>query len=119
LETIEINRLQNNLTTAMDRYRQALDNLESTQLASAVNESNIRQLYLLFDAPQLPTDTARSLRSIARDMLIYALLGILLTVVGLFTVSFIDRTFRFPEDIEHRLGLPVITSLPLVPARKR
>lgn len=119
LEAIEISRLQNNLNTAMDRSKQALNNLESTQLSSAINESNIRQVYLLFDAPQLPTDSARSLRSIARDLIIYTLIGIMLTVVGLVATSFIDRTFRFREDIEQRLGLPVITSIPLLSSKKR
>lgn len=115
LETIEINRLQNNLTNAMDRTRQALDDLENTQLTSAVNESNIRQIYLLFDAPRVPTEPARSLRSIARDLIIFTLIGILVTIVGLITASFIDRTFRFKEDVEQKLGLPVIASLPMQP----
>ncbi len=119
MESLEIDRLQSNLASAMDRLRQAQDNLENTQLTSAVNESNIRQVYLLFDAPKLPTNSARSLRSIARDLVIYTLLGIVLTIVGLVTASFIDRTFRFPEDIEHRLGIPVIASLPLLPSKRR
>jgi hypothetical protein len=118
METIEINRLQSNLASAMDRSRQAINNLENTQLTSAVNESNIRQVYLLFDSPQLPTDSARSLRTIARDLIIYTLIGILLTLVGLVTASFTDRTFRFPEDVEQKLGIPVIASLPLLRGKR-
>lgn len=111
-EVLEMERLQAEIDLTASRYATALDKEEETRLAMAQIESEARQTYFLIDAPSVPEKPDTSFRSLVLSGGVFVVLGVLLSgglVVG---VALIDRSFRFPVDVIHRLGLPVLTMIP-------
>jgi len=111
-EQVDIERLQRDLDTAVARYSQTLDNLEATQLSAAVAEGQVRQSYLLLDAPHLPTSPERSKKAILLESAIFIAVGAFLSLIGVVGGALLDRCLRFPEDARFLLELPILASLP-------
>lgn len=49
----------------------------------------------------------------AMNIAIAAVLGIMVSVFTIFLVEYFDNTIKMPQDIEQRLGLPVLGSVPV------
>ncbi|MCB9420727.1 MAG: lipopolysaccharide biosynthesis protein [Ardenticatenaceae bacterium] len=118
-EVLAISRLQSKVDLATNRYSSALDKEEEARLALAQTESVIRQTYFLIDAPSLPEDTETSKKDLAITLAIFMVAGGVLSVIGVVGGALIDRTFRFPSDVEHLLELPVLTSISAPPRERR
>lgn len=118
-EQLEIDRLQANIDLAATRYANALDKEENSRLAMAQIESDMRQTYFVIDAPKLPTESATSLKEIAINGAIFIAVGFLLSAGAIVGAAILDRSFRLPIDVEHRLNLPVLAEIPDVSPRKR
>ena len=67
-ERLEIEHLQNGIDLAEARYANALNKLEDTQLAMAQVEADVRQTYLVIDAPTVPEQPEMSLRELAMEV---------------------------------------------------
>ncbi|MCA9985685.1 MAG: hypothetical protein KDE09_10825 [Anaerolineales bacterium] len=120
LETLEISRLQSDINLAAARYSQALNSEEVSRLATVQTESDVRQTYFVLDAPEIPTDSERSLRSLALNVMVFAAVGVLLSLGALVANALIDRSYRFPIDAWHTLDLPVLAMVPdVTPKQKR
>jgi uncharacterized protein involved in exopolysaccharide biosynthesis len=122
IEQMEINRLETELNQAITRYSQTLDDLENSQLASAQAESDVRQSYIMIDAPQLPDKPDVSRKEIAFQLLVFLAIGVFISLMGITGAALLDRTFRFPVDISHGLDLAVLTQVPdstPAPARRK
>ncbi|MEZ4592536.1 MAG: lipopolysaccharide biosynthesis protein [Chloroflexota bacterium] len=111
-EVLEMERLQAEIDLAASRYATALDKEEETRLSMAQIESEARQTYFLIDAPMIPERPDTSLRSMVLSGGIFVVLGVLLSGGLIVGAALIDRSFRFPVDVIHRLGLPVLTMIP-------
>ena len=111
-EDVEILRLQGLLSSANDRFKKAQDNLEASQLSEKVNESAVRQMYLIVDSPNFPDKAAQSKKSILTNSLIFVVVGVILSVMGVVVGTIIDPAVRFAEDITIHLELPVFAILP-------
>lgn len=119
-EQLEIDRLQANIDLAATRYASALDKEENSRLAMAQIESDLRQTYFVLDAPKLPTESATSLKDTAIKAAIFVAVGCLLSGGGIVGAAILDRSFRLPIDVEHRLDLPVLAEIPdFAPPKKR
>ncbi|NJN47469.1 MAG: lipopolysaccharide biosynthesis protein [Candidatus Competibacteraceae bacterium] len=108
-EQLEIDRLQAKIDLAATRYASALDKEENTRLSMAQIESDARQTYFLIDAPHVPEESDTSLRKLALQAMIFVVVGVLLSGGLIVGTAIIDRSFRFPVDVVHRLDLPVLT----------
>jgi capsular polysaccharide biosynthesis protein len=111
-EQMEIARLQAAIDLSSSRVASALDKEENTRLAMAQIESDTRQRYILIDAPEIPLESEVSLRKIAMQAGAFVGAGIILTIVAIFGAAVLDRSFRFPIDVNNRLDLPVLSILP-------
>jgi capsular polysaccharide biosynthesis protein len=111
IETLAIARLQSRVDLATTRYSSALDKEEEARLALAQVESVIRQQYFLIDAPIMPEDTETSKKDLAVTLAIFMVAGGVLASVGVIGGTLLDRTFRFPIDVEVLLELPVLTNI--------
>jgi uncharacterized protein involved in exopolysaccharide biosynthesis len=111
-EQVQVDRIQGDLQIAGSRYVEALNKLENAKLAASQNESDIRQTYTMIDAPELPTKPATSLRSMALKSLIFVVVGVLISTMAVLGISVLDRSFRFPIDVQSRIGLPVLAMIP-------
>jgi hypothetical protein len=112
-EQLEIDRLQTAVQRTEDRLNSALDNVESARLAQAKSESVTKQTYMVIDQPQIPQEAKLSTKTIATSMVIFLVVGIFLSVVGIAGGALIDRSLRFPIDVRHGLSLPVLAMVPI------
>jgi hypothetical protein len=112
LEQLELARLQSEIDLAASRYSSALDKEENVQLSLAQIESEARQSYMLIDAPRLPEEPSTSLKELAMNAAIFLVAGFAITGVMIAGAAVLDRSFRFPVDVEQRLHLPVLALLP-------
>jgi capsular polysaccharide biosynthesis protein len=117
-EQVALDRLNKNLTDTMVRLNDTQNSLRTAQLNAAVNESNIRQTYLLIDAPNIPIEPTKSKKSLLIDSAVFIILGLMISVVGIVIGALLDQSIRFPQDTQQWLELPLIACLkdPLTPA---
>ncbi|MDT8307220.1 MAG: lipopolysaccharide biosynthesis protein [Anaerolineae bacterium] len=119
-EQIEINRLEGEITLAQTRFANALDKEEDARLAMARAEGNVRRTYYLIDAPSIPVEPATSLRRVARSLAIFGGAGVLLSLLLITGGALLDRTVRFPLDLEQGSDVPVLAMVPAdKPAQKQ
>ncbi len=111
-EEVEIERLQRQLNSALERYKKAQDNLENSQLTEKINESEVRQKYLIVDAPNYPQKPTQSTKSVLINSLIFVVVGVVLSIGGVVVGTILDQTVRFSDDVTIWLELPVFAVLP-------
>ena len=120
IEELQIERLNSEIELASIRYSSALDKEENARLAMAQVESDVRQTYFLIDAPVLPESPDTSMKDAAVNMIIFVIIGVMLSVGLIVAATLIDRSIRFPIDIRYTLELPVLTQVPdLTPASEK
>lgn len=111
-ELIEIDRLEEAISLAQTRYTNALDKEEEARLAMAQAEGNVRRTYYLLDAPQMPVEPVMSLRRVVMNVAIFTGVGLLLSVLGIAGGALLDRSVRFPLDLEQTTDVPVLAMVP-------
>jgi hypothetical protein len=111
-ELLEIDRLQGLLSLAGTRYARALEQQEGARLATAQAEADVRQTYFVVDAPTIPTEPAVSLRQQAVTGMVFVAVGAIIAAAAVVGSSILDRSFRFPVDVEYGLGLAVLSVVP-------
>jgi uncharacterized protein (TIGR02284 family) len=116
-ERVQLARLESAIELATTRYANALDKEEDARLATAQAESDVRQSYVVIDAPVLADEPERSLRETALHMIIFFGAGLILTATAIAGSTLLDRSFRFPIDVHHQLELPVLAQVPGPAAR--
>lgn len=111
-ESLEIQHLQNKIDLAEARYANALNKLEDTQLAMAQVEADVRQTYLVIDAPTIPENPETSLKELAIRLGAFIAVGVLVSLGAVAGGAILDRSFRFPSDVTQYLQLPVLAIIP-------
>lgn len=112
LEQLEIDRLEAQLDLAEKRYSKALDKDEEAQLAASQAESDARQTYVLIDAPYVPEAPNTSKTQKAISVIVFGIIGMVLSIIGVAIGALLDRSFQFPIDVHMAINLPVLTSVP-------
>lgn len=119
-ERLEIEHLQNAIDLAETRFANALNKLEDTQLAMAQVEADVRQTYLVIDAPTIPQNPELSLRELALKLGAFLAVGVLVSAGAVAGGAVLDRSFRFPQDVTQRLEIPVLAIITdITPAREK
>lgn len=111
-EAARIAQLEAAVALAEERLRDAEHKEEDAQLALAQTESNIRQGYFVVDAPKQPLEPKRSKKDLAMIAAIFLMAGAFFSVAGIVGGALLDRSLRFPVDVKHGLGLPVLVTIP-------
>ncbi len=112
LEILQIDRLKSELQQANSRFAKAFDNVESARLALAQVDSNATQTYILIDNPIQPTEPESSLKTMAIEIVLFVVVGVMLSVIGIGGSALLDRSFRFPVDAHNLVKLSVLASIP-------
>lgn len=50
----------------------------------------------------------------AKDIVIFAFIGLVLAVMGVLVANMLDTTIKTPDEIEKNFGVPVLVSIPLI-----
>ncbi len=112
IEQLEIERLQGEVEIASSRYLGALEKEENARLALAQIEGDTRQSYTIIDAPTLPEKPAVSRRELALQLGIFLAVGVVLSIAAVTGSMVLDRSFRFPFDVQYGIHLPVLAMVP-------
>ena len=112
VEVMEIKQLEDAVTLAATRLMSAKEDEESARLGMVQAESDARQKAFVIDAPKLPTQPASSKSESITQAIIFVVVGVVLTVVGVIGGALIDRSFRFAIDVHNLIDLPVIAQVP-------
>lgn len=118
VEIAEIERIQAELTKAEGRIADAENKEENARLALTQAESDVRQTYLIFDAPVLPIEPVGSLRNSLLTAAVFVMAGIFLSLIGIVGGAFLSRSLLFPLDVQQSFNLPVLASIPQIDQSK-
>jgi hypothetical protein len=111
-EQIEFTRLNGEYSTAQTRYQSTLGKAEDARLASAQTRSNVAGRLRLVDEPVIPTVSTLSRKKLALQFGMFLLLGLALSAAAVFVGTVTDKSFRSPEEIRDRLGVPLLAVIP-------
>ena len=111
-ESLEIERLKAEVDKAETRVLDVRAKEESAQLSQTQAESNMRQNYIVVDAPQEPNRPLNGLRARLMSGSIFIVIGVVLCVVAVIGGAVLDRSLRFPIDAYQWLHLPVLAMPP-------
>ncbi len=106
--SIQYNILQREVDTSRTLYDGLLQRYKEVGVAGGVTVNNVS----VIDRAEAPS--APSKPSMLLNLVIAALLGIGIGVLGALLFEALDETLASPEDIEQKLGLPVLGVVPLL-----
>jgi capsular polysaccharide biosynthesis protein len=113
-QQMQVDALQAEVNAAQVRVKEAMDKEESALLAMKKAETEIRQLYVMIDAPTLPTRESGTNRQRAMRAGLFVGAGLILSLFAVIGAWLLDRTLRLPLDVRNVLHLPVLTVLPRI-----
>jgi uncharacterized protein involved in exopolysaccharide biosynthesis len=111
-EQSEIARLSADVDRAENRYSTALTSSENARLATEQARSDVSQRLRLVDTPQVPYLPESSRQAQLLKVAMYAVTGILLSIVLVVVGAALDHSLRFPDEVRRRIGLDVLAVVP-------
>ncbi|MGQ9482354.1 lipopolysaccharide biosynthesis protein [Chloroflexus sp.] len=111
-EQFQLDQLRAALARAEERLSAAQENEESARLALVKNESLIRQTYQIIDQPELPLRAEFSITGFIKNMVIFVAIGVFLSASLIGGSALLDRSLRFPIDVQNGLGVPLLALVP-------
>lgn len=106
--SIQYNILQREVDTSRTLYDGLLQRYKEVGIAGGVTVNNVS----IIDQAEPPTQPSKP--SLLLNLVIATLLGIGIGVLGALLFEALDETLAQPEDIEQKLGLPVLGVVPLL-----
>jgi hypothetical protein len=110
-EQIQIQILNDQRDRAQQRLDTALDKREAARQASLESSADIDQRLQIVDAPELPTAPATGLRQLAKTMIMFGVLGLLVTMGAVALRTLLDSSILSSADLDE-IGLPVLAVVP-------
>ena len=107
--SIRYNILQRELDTNRILYDGLLQRYREIGIAGGVGTNNVS----VVDRAEAPVNPVAPRPLI--NLALAGLLGLLLGAVVVFVLEFLDESLKVPSDIETKLGLPLLGSVPLLP----
>ncbi len=95
----DVKRLQDAELLAENRFLAAVDDLEASRLATLQSETDVRQSYSVVDPPKVATEPNASLVDDLIALSIFAVVGLLLALMGPIVSAMLNRSVLFPEDV--------------------
>jgi uncharacterized protein involved in exopolysaccharide biosynthesis len=110
----KIAKMRRNISLSEQEYLKYRDNLQATEISAALDSAHVSNVKILQPAtlPVAPVKP-RKTRMIAIGLFI-AFFG---SIGFAFVIEYFDHSFKTNEEVERRLGLPVLATIPKV--RKR
>ena len=110
---VGVDRLVRSVTVAREAYLTHVKRLEDSKIAAGLDKQNLTDLAIV-EEPYATGDS---------DFMKRVLIVVLATVVGVglgvasaFTIEFFNNSVRTTEDVEFYVGLPVVATIPALPA---
>jgi hypothetical protein len=111
-DQIQLSQLQSDFNAAQSRYTGTLSKAEDARLASAQTRSNVAGRLRLVDKPTVSSASTLTKKKIVLRFALFLALGLALSAVAVFVGTVTDKSFRSPEEIRQRLGVPLLAVVP-------
>jgi hypothetical protein len=111
-DEIELSRLQAEANAAEKRYTDTLGKADDARLASAQTRSNVAGRLRLVDAPKVSAVSTLTKKKLVIQFAMFMFLGLALSGAAVFVGTVTDKSFRSPEEIRERLGVPLLAVIP-------
>jgi uncharacterized protein involved in exopolysaccharide biosynthesis len=114
---LEADNLRTEFTRLDNIYTTKIDSLDQAKLASSTAKTEVQQRLRITDAPQEPNAPEPRLRKAVMTVVIFGVLGLLLSLASVIVAATLDRTIRVPGDITAKFDLDVLAVVPDARAR--
>lgn len=104
--------LQDNATRAREQLVAAQDALDAAKLTTDQAAAVVEQRIRLLDAPEEPTFAAGGIKKAALSLIIFGVLGCVLSLISVVVSATLDRTIRVPNDVTSKFGVDVLAVVP-------
>jgi len=111
-EQVEIATLTEAVTRADDQLSTARASLNSARLANAQTTTDVSQRLRIVDEPAKPFAPEGHRRKDAMTLMMYMMLGALVSGSALVVGTLLDRSVRYSEEIEAHLDVAVLATVP-------
>ena len=108
----DFTRLQDNADRAREQLVAAQDQLDAAKLRSDQAAAVVEQRIRVLDTPELPTAPTAGLRKAVISMMIFGVLGCVLSLASVVVAATLDRTIRVPGDVSSKFGVDVLAVVP-------
>jgi uncharacterized protein involved in exopolysaccharide biosynthesis len=116
-QQIVIAQLQADADRTESQYGAQLTSLDDAKQRAAATRTEIAQRIRVTDAPTSPGAPEPRLKSAVLTVIIFGVLGVLLSLASVIVAATLDRTIRVPGDITAKFGLDVLAVVPDARAR--
>lgn len=116
-EQLEIAKLDDLLARAQARFDSAFDNREAARLATLQSSADINQRFRTLDEPSVPEASLSGLKTMLTTVVLFSVLGLLVSLAAVVLVSVIDRSVYSASDLDV-LGANVLAVVPRTSAMK-
>jgi uncharacterized protein involved in exopolysaccharide biosynthesis len=116
-QQLQINNLQADIDRAESQYDAKLASLDQAKLASNSAAAEVDQLLRVTDPPEVPLAPQPRLKKAALTLVVFGVLGVLLSLASVIVAATLDRTIRVPGDITAKFDLDVLAVVPDARAR--
>ncbi len=114
-EQLQIASLTEAVTRADDQLSTARSQLSAAQIANAQTTADVVQRLQVVDNPTKPFAPEPHKKKDAITMMMFLVLGAIVTAAAVVVGTLLDRTVRYPEEVEAHLGVPVFAAVPSHP----
>ena len=111
-EQVTIDQLSSTVERADMQFAETMNQYEEAQLVTEQTQADIDQRIRVVDPPQTPLVPEPKLRTTVLKMVLFMILGALMTITLVAVVTALDHTVRREADIEAQVGLDVVATVP-------
>jgi hypothetical protein len=122
-QELTIQRLNSALDRAEENVQTSTAEIETARLQVAQSRSEAGQSVRVIDPPSLPGVPQPKLFKMLSVVLVFGVLGVLISGTALVVTTALDRTIRFDLDVVPATGSPIVATIPVVssllPSKRR
>jgi uncharacterized protein involved in exopolysaccharide biosynthesis len=111
-EQIEIGRLESAVEQAQSKVTAAQEKTGEARLATEQATEDVRQRLRVIDEPEAAVAPEPRLKNAVSTVMVFTLVGLLLSFGAVVLATFVDRSLWSVEDIEHAFKLPALAVIP-------
>lgn len=116
-DRITLESMQSDLDRKESNYDAQLASLGQAEQQRAATITEVQQRIRVTDEAELPLAPEPRLKAAALTLIIFGVLGLLLSLASVIVDATLDRTIRVPGDITGKFGLDVLAVVPDARAR--
>ena len=111
-QAVQLERLQDEVLERDRRLNEARAGIDQAQLSVEQKEAEVRQRFAVIDEPETPVAPLPRLRQAALTFIMALVLGSAIAFGAVVISTMLDRSLRFPGDVQDRLDMNLLAVVP-------